>query len=180
MVEKYQVPITGEGAYCKRSNYLLTVVLAMEGVAKGIKALNHKDTKAQRKPFLSAGRSLGRPEKTLYLRVFVVPFFSGAFATPSFMVEWFDLLRQALNGCKEKSPLLVFPPVHKERGYRIWQKLSIIPIFAPASVNACTHSECRFLVAMNNGVKTKQPPWMLAPPAIRAFRQPARPSWAAM
>ena len=31
-----------------------------EAVAKSKKALNHKDTKAQRKPFLSAGRSLSR------------------------------------------------------------------------------------------------------------------------
>ena len=35
----------------------------MAGVAKSIKALNHKDTKAQRKAFLSAGRSLSRPRK---------------------------------------------------------------------------------------------------------------------
>ena len=38
-------------------------MLTFEGVAKSKKALNHKDTKAQRKPILSAGRSLGRPGK---------------------------------------------------------------------------------------------------------------------
>ena len=41
-----------------------------EGVAKSKKALNHKDTKAQRKPFLSA---LGRPEKN-----FVSPCLGGS------------------------------------------------------------------------------------------------------
>ena len=44
----------------------LYVILTKEAVAKSIKALNHKDTKAQRKPFLSAGRR--GPEKTLCLR----------------------------------------------------------------------------------------------------------------
>ena len=42
---------------------LLVVILAKEGVAKSKKALNHKDTKAQRKPFLSPGRSLSWPGK---------------------------------------------------------------------------------------------------------------------
>ena len=58
-----------------------SATLSKEAVAKSKKALNHKDTKAQRKPFLSAGR-IG-PEKTLCLRVFVVPFFSGPFSTAS-------------------------------------------------------------------------------------------------
>ena len=35
----------------------------MRGVAKSKKALNHKDTKTPRKPFLSAGRSPGMPGK---------------------------------------------------------------------------------------------------------------------
>ena len=39
------------------------VILAQEVVAKSKKALNHKDTKAQRNPFLSPGRSLSRPGK---------------------------------------------------------------------------------------------------------------------
>ncbi len=39
------------------------VMLAEEVVAKSKKALNHKDTKAQRKPFLSPGHSLSRPGK---------------------------------------------------------------------------------------------------------------------
>ena len=52
----------------------LTVIQPKEAVAKSVKALNHKDTKAQRKIFLPAGRSLS-PEETLCLRVFVVPFF---------------------------------------------------------------------------------------------------------
>ena len=38
----------------------LSVILAKEAVAKSKKALNHKDTGAQRKSFLSAGRSLDR------------------------------------------------------------------------------------------------------------------------
>ena len=59
---------------------LLFISTVGGGVAKSKRALNHKDTKAQRKLFLSAGRS---PEKTLCLRVFVVPFFSVAFARPS-------------------------------------------------------------------------------------------------
>ena len=41
----------------------LTVIPAKDGAAKSKKALNHKDTKAQRKPFLSPGRSLSRPGK---------------------------------------------------------------------------------------------------------------------
>ena len=41
----------------------LFATTSKEGVAKSKKALNHKDTKAQRKPVLSAGRSLGRPGK---------------------------------------------------------------------------------------------------------------------
>ena len=36
---------------------------AEKGVVKSKKALNHKDTKAQRKPFLSPGRSLSWPGK---------------------------------------------------------------------------------------------------------------------
>ena len=61
-----------------------TFCAPFEAVAKSKKALNHKDTKAQRKPFLSAGRR--GPKKTLCLRVFVAPFFSEPFATPSFDV----------------------------------------------------------------------------------------------
>ena len=50
---------------------------AWQVVAKSVKALNHKDTKAQRKPFWFVERSSGKPGKTLCPGAFVVPFFSG-------------------------------------------------------------------------------------------------------
>ena len=49
-----------------------------ESVAKSKKALNHQGTK---EAFFVCRAC---PEKTLCLRVFVVPFFSGPCATPSF------------------------------------------------------------------------------------------------
>ena len=48
-----------------------TVIPAKEGVAKSIKALNHRGTKATK--------------EKLFFVLFVVPFFSGPFATPSFV-----------------------------------------------------------------------------------------------
>ena len=50
---------------------------SLRGGATSRKALNHKDTKAQRKPFLFVHASQAK------LCVFVVPFLSGPFATTS-------------------------------------------------------------------------------------------------
>ena len=61
-----------------------SLIPAKEGVAKSIKALHHKDTKAQRKLFCLPGVTQASPKKTLCLRAFVVPFFSGPFATTFF------------------------------------------------------------------------------------------------
>ena len=62
-----------------------------EGVAKSIKALNHKKHKSfepqrhegTKEAFFVCPRSSGKPQKTLCLRAYVVPFFSVPFATPS-------------------------------------------------------------------------------------------------
>ena len=63
---------------------------AKEGVAKSKKALNHKDTKAQRKPFLSPGRSLSWPGKN-----FVSPCLCGSLLFRAFC----DALE---GGCRKK------------------------------------------------------------------------------
>ena len=56
-----------------------------EAVAKSIKALNHKDTKAQRKTFLPAGRSLSQPGRNFVFSCLCGSILLEAFATPSLL-----------------------------------------------------------------------------------------------
>ena len=71
---------------------------AFEGVAKSKKALNHKDTKAQRKPFLSAGCSLSRSGKN-----FVSPCLCGSLLFRGFC---HSLLRMDRGTYRQGSSLL--------------------------------------------------------------------------
>ena len=79
--------------------YRPPAIPAQEGVAKSLKALNHKGTKAQRKTFLPAGRSLSKPGRN-----FVSSCLCGSILLEAFC----DKLLRENDGCLRFCTL--FPP----------------------------------------------------------------------